>query len=257
MELTGKTALVTGATNGIGRDTAKLLAAEGAEVIITGRDAERGDAVAKAIAESGGSARFVAAELTEVEAIRGLVKAVGAVDILVNNAAIVTMGSTVPLPNTMFGASSPDPFDTATFDSAFAANVRAPFILTAAFAPAMVAKGSGSIVNITTIAARVGMPGLPVYSATKGALESLTRTWAAELSPSGVRVNAIAPGPVGTDVVMETLGEEGAAQMGAMTLLGRVATPREIAEIILFLASDRSTYFTGSTVVADGGLTTV
>lgn len=262
MELIGKTALVTGGTGGIGSESAKLLAAAGALVVITGRDAERGAAVVKAIAESGGSARFVAADLTDPRSLRALVEQVGAVDILVNNAALFPMGPTVAQ-DSAFGASDgaeavdAEAFDTASFDAAFAANVRAPYQLTAAFAPAMVARGSGAIVNVSTMAARIGMPGLPVYSATKAALESLTRTWAAELSPSGVRVNTVAPGPTRTDMVLATMGEQGAAQVGATTLLGRLATPREIAEVILFLATDRAAYLTGATVAADGGRTAV
>ena len=262
MELTGKTALVTGGTGGIGSESAKLLAAAGAQVVITGRDAERGAAVVKAIAEDGGSARFVAAELTDPRSLHALVEAVGPVDILVNNAALFPVGPTVahdaasggPEGSSSTGA---EVFDTTSFDTAFAANVRAPYQLTAALAPAMVAKGSGSIVNVSTMAARIGMPGLPVYSATKAALESLTRTWAAELSPSGVRVNTVAPGPTRTDMVLATMGEAGAAEVGATTLLGRLATPREIAEVILFLATDRSAYLTGATLAADGGRTAV
>ena len=257
MELTGKTALVTGGTGGIGSETAKLLAAAGAQVVITGRDTERGAAVVKAIAESGGSARFVAADLTDPRSIRALVEAAGAVDILVNNAALFPMGPTVPQDAAFAASDGTESFDITSFDAAFAANVRAPYQLTAAFAPAMVAKGSGAIVNVSTMAARIGMPGLPVYSATKAALESLTRTWAAELSPAGVRVNTVAPGPTRTDMVLATMGEQGAAQVGATTLLGRLATPREIAEVILFLATDRAAYLTGATLAADGGRTAV
>ena len=257
MELTGKMALVTGGTGGIGSETAKLLAAAGAQVVITGRDAERGTSVVKAIAESGGSARFVAADLTDPRSLRALVQAVGAVDILVNNAALFPMGPTVSQDAALGAADDVDSFDITSFDAAFAANVRAPYQLTAALAPAMVARGSGAIVNVSSMAARIGMPGLPVYSATKAALESLTRTWAAELSPSGVRINTVAPGPTRTDMVLATMGEQGTAQAGATTLLGRPATPREIAEVIVFLATDRAAYLTGATIAADGGRTAV
>jgi NAD(P)-dependent dehydrogenase (short-subunit alcohol dehydrogenase family) len=119
----------------------------------------------------------------------------------------------------------------------------------------MVAKGTGSIVNVSTMAARIGMPGLSVYSATKAALESLTRTWAAEFSPAGVRVNAVAPGPTHTEMALKTVGEEGAEQFAKTTVLGRLATPREIAEVILFLTTDRSAYLTGATIAADAGRT--
>lgn len=108
-----------------------------------------------------------------------------------------------------------------------------------------------------TMAARIGMPGLSVYSATKAALESLTRTWAAEFSPAGIRVNTVAPGPTRTDMVLSNMGEDGAAQVGKTTLLGRLAAPREIAEVVLFLASDRAAYITGATIAADAGRTAV
>jgi NAD(P)-dependent dehydrogenase (short-subunit alcohol dehydrogenase family) len=120
-----------------------------------------------------------------------------------------------------------------------------------------VARGSGSIVNVSSISARIGMPGLSVYSATKAALESLTRTWAAELSPAGVRVNAVAPGPTRTDMVLDNIGEEAAEQIAKTTLLGRLAAPREIAELIFFLATDRAAYITGATLNADAGRTAV
>jgi NAD(P)-dependent dehydrogenase (short-subunit alcohol dehydrogenase family) len=251
MELTGKKALVTGATGGIGGESAKLLAAAGAEVVVTGRDPERGAALVEAITGDSGTARFVGADLTDRDSLNALVKTVGAIDILINNAALFPFGPTI----------SPDAptqaevVDTTSFDTVFAVNVRAPFLLTAAFAPGMVAQGSGAIVNVSTMAARIGMPGLPVYSASKAALESFTRTWAAELSPHGVRVNTVAPGPTLTDMVLTTMGREGAEQVGATTLLGRVATPREIAEVIYFLATDRAAYLTGATVAADGGRT--
>jgi NAD(P)-dependent dehydrogenase (short-subunit alcohol dehydrogenase family) len=257
MELTGKTALVTGATSGIGAETAKLLAAEGAQVIVTGRDGERGAATVKAIEESGGSARFVAADLTDPDALGGLVEAVGAVDVLVNNAAHFVFGTVLAQEGSPGDMNGAGPFDTKSFDASFATNVRAPYLLTAAFAPAMVAKGSGVVVNVSTMAARIGMQNMSIYSATKGALDTLTRTLAAELSPSGIRVNAVAPGPVGTDILLNTMGEEGAAQIGATTLLGRIATPKEIADVILFLASDRSAYLTGAIVAVDGGRTAI
>ncbi|WOX16233.1 SDR family oxidoreductase [Streptomyces sp. N50] len=244
MELSDKVALITGSTGGIGAETARLMAAVGADVVVSGRNAERGAATVRSITDAGGRARFVAADLTDPNALRHLAEEAGPVDILVNNAAIFPGAPTVD--------QSAD-----TLDEALAANVRAPYLLTAALAPAMIAKGSGSIVNVSTMAARIGMPGLSVYSATKAALESLTRTWAAEFSPAGVRVNTVAPGPTRTDMVLATVGEEGAEQFAKTTVLGRLATPREIAEVILFLASDRASYLTGATVAADAGRTAV
>ena len=242
MELSNKRALVTGGTGGIGGETARLLAGQGAEVVVSGRAAVRGAAPVRSITDAGGRARFVAADLTDLASLRRLAETAGDVDILVNNAAIFPGSPTVDQ-------------DVDSFDTAVAANIRAPYFLTAALAPAMVAKGAGSIVNVSTMAARIGLPGLSVYSATKAALESLTRTWAAEFSPAGVRVNAVAPGPTRTDMVLDSVGEEGAEQFAKTTILGRLATPREIAEVILFLATDRSAYLTGATIAADAGRT--
>ncbi|MEV6542468.1 SDR family oxidoreductase [Streptomyces sp. NPDC051665] len=244
MELSDKVALVTGSTGGIGAETARLMAAAGAEVVVSGRNAERGAATVRSITDAGGSARFVAADLTDPAALCRLAEAAGPVDILVNNAAIFPGAPTVDQ-------------DPGTLDETLAANVRAPYLLTAALVPAMIAKGSGAIVNVSTMVARIGLPGLSVYSATKAALESLTRTWAAEFSPAGVRVNTVAPGPTRTDMVLANMGEENAVRFAKTTLLGRLADPREIAEVILFLASDRASYLTGATLAADAGRTAV
>ncbi|MFJ3894840.1 SDR family NAD(P)-dependent oxidoreductase [Streptomyces sp. NPDC090083] len=244
MELSNKVALVTGSTGGIGAETARLMAAAGAEVIVSGRNAERGAATVASIKETGGRARFIAADLTDPAALRRLAEEAGPVDILVNNAAIFPGAPTVDQ-------------DPGTLDETLAANIRAPYLLTASLVPAMIARGSGSIVNVSTMAARIGLPGLSVYSASKAALESLTRTWAAEFSPAGVRVNTVAPGPTRTDMVLSNMGEENAEQFAKTTVLGRLASPREIAEVILFLASDRASYLTGATLAADAGRTAV
>lgn len=244
MSFTGKSALVTGSTGGIGAATAKLLAARGADVVISGRNVERGEAVVAAIAAAGGSARFVAAELSDLDSVRRLAEAAGDVDVLVNNAAIFPMGMTVDQ-------------DVESFDASFATNVRAPFFLTAALAPAMLAKNAGAIVNTTTMAADVGMPGLAVYSATKAALNSLTRTWTAEFAGTGVRVNSLSPGPTGTDAVLTQMGDDAIAQIAGSTALKRMATPEEIAHAIVFLASDEASYITGAVLAADGGRTAI
>jgi NAD(P)-dependent dehydrogenase (short-subunit alcohol dehydrogenase family) len=186
----------------------------------------------------------VQADLADLASLRQLAREAGEVDILVNNAAAFPMG-----PALSVGVEA--------FDAALATNIRAPYFLTAALAPAMVAKGSGSIVNITTMAAYVGMPGTSAYAATKAALSSLTRTWAAEFSTAGVRVNTLSPGPTRTDTVVAAMGDAAAEQVGKTTLLGRQASPREIAEVILFLASDRSSYITGATIAVDAGRTAI
>src|SRR3989475_1816206 len=167
-------ALVTGATSGIGRAVALRLAADGFEVIVHGRDADRGAQTVKAIELAGGKARFLPADLSDLGEVRRLAEQVGDIDVLVNNAGHSAWGPTADL-------------DVATFDSMFAANVRAPFQLVAAFAPGMAARGKGSIINISSMAGRLGLPGGAAYGATKAALVSLTQAWTAEFSPRGVR----------------------------------------------------------------------
>jgi NAD(P)-dependent dehydrogenase (short-subunit alcohol dehydrogenase family) len=240
-ELQGKVALITGSTSGIGADTAKLFAAEGAQVIVSGRRVERGEAVVKQVEADGGTAWFIQVDL---DSIQNLAAQAGDIDILVNNAALGVTGPTFEQ-------------DAESFDACFATNVRAPYFLVKALAPKMVAKSRGSIVNVSHMNASIGMPGMTVYSSSKSALNSLTRTWAAEFGAFGVRVNTVAPGPTRTDNAIEKTGEELAARIGATTLLGRLANTTEIAQVVLFLASDRSSYLTGATIAADAGRTAV
>ncbi|MEV0039700.1 SDR family oxidoreductase [Streptomyces sp. NPDC050804] len=243
MELTDQVALITGGTAGIGLEAARLFVREGATVIISGRNAERGAAAVADIGDGPGSVRFVAADLADLESVGALAEQAGPVDILVNNAAAFPVATTVDQ-------------SIAAFQQMFDTNVRGTFFLTAAVAPAMLAKGAGSIVNVTTMAASMGVPGASGYSATKAALASFTRTWAAEFSPSGVRVNSVAPGPTITEGVLAEWGD-GVAELGKGLPLRRTAEPTEIAEAILFLASPRSSYVTGSTLAVDGGATAI
>src|SRR5260370_22058089 len=233
-------ALVTGATSGIGRAMALQLGRSGAEVIVHGRDVARGTQTVEAIIEASGRARFVAADLSNPADLRRLIEDIGDVDILVNNAGFSWFGATADL-------------EIDTFDALFASNVRAAYFLVAAFVPGMGARGKGCIVNVSSMAGRIGITGAAAYGATKAALTSLTRAWAAEFSPSGVRVNAIAPGPV------YTAGAAPAriAGLGSTTLLGRAANIEEIAEIVGFLASPRASYVTGAIIAVDGGRTAI
>jgi len=182
-DLEGLGALVTGATSGIGRAVAERLAQDGAELVVHGRDATRGAAVVDTITAEGGKARFVAADISDPAGLDDLIEQAGAVDILVNNAGFSWFGPTAEL-------------DVATFDRLFAANVRAAYFLVAGLAPRMAARGSGSIISLGSMAGQIGLAGAAAYGATKATLAAMTRSWAAEFSPSGVRVNAIAPGPV-------------------------------------------------------------
>lgn len=170
-DLDGLVALVTGATSGLGQATAEELARQGATAIVHGRDAARGQAIVAAITTAGGRARFVAGDLSDPLGPEQLAAAAGTVDVLVNNAGFSWFGPTADL-------------KADDFDALFASDVRAPFFLVAALAPAMADRGSGSIINISSMAARVGLAGGAVYGAAKAALESLTRAWAAEFSPS-------------------------------------------------------------------------
>jgi NAD(P)-dependent dehydrogenase (short-subunit alcohol dehydrogenase family) len=237
-DLEGLSALVTGATSGIGRAAAEELGRHGAEIVVHGRDAGRGSAVAGTITAAGGKARFVAADLTDPAQVDHLAEQAGSVDVLVNNAGFSWFGPTAEL-------------DVPTFDRLFAANVRAAYFLVAALGPKMAARGSGSIISLGSMAGQIGLPGGAAYGATKATLAAMTRSWAAEFSP--FRVNAIAAGPVLTNGAAPDRIEA----LGATTLLARPAQPAEIASVIAFLASPKASYITGAVIAADGGRTAI
>jgi NAD(P)-dependent dehydrogenase (short-subunit alcohol dehydrogenase family) len=232
-------ALVTGATSGIGRATALKLAADGYTVLVHGRDAARGDAVVAEIKQAGGEARFVAADLLDPAEIERLAAEAGEVDVLVNNAGLSWFGPTADL-------------DVDTYDRLWDGNVRSAYLLVSALAPGMAKRGRGSIISVDSMAGHVGLVGGAAYGASKGALTALSRSWAAEFGPLGVRVNTVAPGPTyksGDNDLIEALGKT--------TLLGRPAQVEEIAGVIAFLASEAASYITGALIPVDGGRTAV
>jgi NAD(P)-dependent dehydrogenase (short-subunit alcohol dehydrogenase family) len=242
MTVQDKKVLVTGGTSGIGEATARAYAAAGADVVLTGRDEGRGRRIVESLVKDGARARFVRADLGLLEDVERLAEEVEHVDVLVNNAGVFPFGATHEV-------------DGELFDATFALNVRAPFFLTGAFAPRMAANGGGAIVNVSTMVASFGAPGMALYGSTKAALELLTKAWAAEYGPQGVRVNGVAPGPTrtpGTEPMGEALDE-----LATTLPLGRPATPEEIASAALYLGSDEASYINGAILAVDGGRTAV
>jgi NAD(P)-dependent dehydrogenase (short-subunit alcohol dehydrogenase family) len=242
MELTEKQALITGATSGIGSATARSLATRGASVILTGRDQTLGDQVVAEIRQSGGDARFITADLTEVKEVSRLAAAVGVVDILVNVAGFYAVSATKDM-------------DSETFDRHFAINVKAPFFLVGALAPKMAGRGGGVIINVSTMVASFGQPGMSAYGASRAAVELLTKAWAAEYGPTGVRVNAVAPGPTRTPAMEPMMAM--ADELVKTIPLGRVAATHEVSDVISFLATPGAGYINGAILHVDGGRTAV
>jgi NAD(P)-dependent dehydrogenase (short-subunit alcohol dehydrogenase family) len=239
-ELAGQRALVTGATSGIGRAIARSLAAAGAEVVVTGRRAELGAETVDLIKADGGRATFIPADLGELDQVERLAGEAGEVSILVNNAGFYPM-----VPTTALSA--------AEYQLVYDVNLRSAYFLTAAIAPRMSA--GSAIVNVSSTGAQIGMAIAAGYSGSKAALESMTRSWAVEFGPAGVRVNAVCAGMIKTDKLLEIVPEQGMQHVSAPWPLGRPGLPEEIAEVALFLASPRASYVTGAVVVADGGQT--
>jgi len=242
--LTGKTALVTGASRGIGRATALALARAGARVLVHyGSSEKQADIVVADIRAAGGQAEKVAANLRDPDGPHRLAKAVRGIvgerlDILVPNAGISR-------------AASIEETSVEDFDDLFAVNVRAPFFLVQQLLP-MLGKGS-SIVLLSSLAAHASVGTLPAYAATKGAIDTLVKHFAAALGERGIRVNAVAPGVVATDMSSFTQTEAGRDVTLGMQALKRIAQPDDIAGAIAFLASDAAGWISGDTLHVDGG----
>ncbi len=243
-----KVVLITGGNVGIGRATALAFAAEGAKVVITARRETESIAVVKEIQAAGGVASFiradVAIEADVVAAVKGTVQLHGRLDVLFNNAGIE-------------GTNSPiDALTAANFDQVFAVNVRGLLLAIREAVPHL-KKTRGVIINNSSVVADIGFPNTAIYSASKGAVHALTRSAAIELIKDGVRVNAVSPGPIETDMGARFFGSienmRGFAQSGLP--LGAPGQPQDIAAAVLFLASSESRFVVGQLLALDGGLT--
>jgi NAD(P)-dependent dehydrogenase (short-subunit alcohol dehydrogenase family) len=249
--LEGKTAIVTGATSGIGCGIAELFASEGAAVVIGGRDEARGREVVNAIAARGGRAFFVAGNVAEVETSRRLVQAAigefGGLDVLVPNAAVLGIGSVLDL-------------SIEAWKETLDINLTSVFCLVKMGAPEMLKRNGGSIVVTGSIAAFKAFPNHPAYCASKGALVPLVRQLAIDLAPR-IRVNVICPGQVDTPLLHDSVSafphpDTILRETAARIPLKRFGTPKDLAQAALFLAGDESTWMTGTAITLDGGLMT-
>ena len=245
-DLTGKVAVVTGSSRGIGRAIARILAESGAKITVTSRKVENCDAVAKEIASDGGQAIAVACNVSDKVQVSNLIKEtlaqLGPVDILVCNAAT----------NPIYGPMVE--LEDRAVEKIFATNVQGPTWMINQVTPQMAAAGGGSIILLSSIAGLTGSKNIGAYAISKAADAQIARNYAVELGPMNIRVNAIAPGLVKTDFA-RTLweGEEGKA-FAAKTPLGRLGEPEDIAGVAAFLASDAAKFVTGQVIVADGGV---
>jgi NAD(P)-dependent dehydrogenase (short-subunit alcohol dehydrogenase family) len=244
LDFTGRTVIVTGGTRGIGRSVAEGFAAAGANVVVASRKADACAETQTHLESIGASALGVAINMGDVDAADRLVGAAverfGGLDILVNNAA-----------NAL--AAPVGQQTDATWQKSFEVNLRGPALLTQAAVPHLEASSHAAVVNVISVGAFQFARGVSMYAAMKAALLSVTRSFAGELANKGIRVNALAPGPVDTDMT-RNLGEGAAAAMGAGTLMGRAADPDEMVGPVLYLSGPASSYMTGQVLVVDGGM---
>jgi len=251
MRLAGKVGIVTGGGTGIGRSTALRFAQEGAKVIIANRTESTGRDTVRAIVEAGGEAVWVRTDVARDEDAQAMVEAAveayGRLDILFNNAAIQTFGTAVSL-------------QPAQWDEVVDINLKGMFLAAKYAVPSMASRGGGSIINHSSVLGLVGDPQLIAYCAAKAGIIGMTRSMAQAHGPEGIRVNALCPGDVETFIVRQYFDSQpdpDAARryVSSQYALRRIAQPEEIANVALFLASDESSFITGTCIVADGGLT--
>lgn len=251
--LKDKVAIITGGGSGIGRETSVLFAQEGAAVVVAERNAETGREAAHRINQTGGRALFVetdtAVEATIQRMAAAAVRAFGKIDILVNNAAAFVLRGIEATPE--------------EWRQILDVNVMGPALVAKHVVPEMRKVGGGAIVNLGSISSFIAQPKFVTYNATKGAVASMTRCMALDLAPDSIRVNAVCPGAVWTPIVerltreagMDRAGADAHPDWGGAHMLKRIAEPREIANAILFLASDEASFITGENLMVDGGYT--
>ena len=245
--LAGKAAIVTGASSGIGLACARRLAADGAAIALADINAEAGEAAAKAIRDQGGRAIFVETDVAQRAAIAALVERAvaefGRLDVMLNNAGVALTAPVLEMTDELF-------------DKVLSINLRSAFIGTQLAARKMVeARSGGVIINMSSVNALLAIPGLAAYACTKGALNQLTKVAAIELAPHNIRVVAIGPGTILTDLAKKAVLSDDAAKKKilARTPIGRAGEPEEVASVASFLASDDASYITGQTIYPDGG----
>ena len=254
MDFTGKVVVITGAAGGIGQATARAFAQAGARLVLVDRDAGAGAEITDAIRREGGEARFLAADVTrsaEVQAyVTAALDAYGRIDCFFNNAGIE--GKVAPTAE----------YDEAVFDAVLAVNVKGVFLGLRHVLPVMLRQKAGAVVNTASVAGLVGTPGMPAYVASKHAVIGLTKTSAGEVARSGIRINAVCPGPIDTRMIhsLESmLNPTDPSSVGdryqSNIPIGRYGTPEEVANLVLFLCSDLAGNITGAQYVVDGGRT--
>ena len=245
----GKVALVTGGTSGIGRETAVAFAREGAKIVVSGRREREGQETVDIIKKAGGEAIFVKTDVAKEQDVKAMVeKAVatyGHLDYAFNNAGIEQLPT--PLVEQ----------EEETFDQIIDINVKGVWLSMKYEIPQMLKNGGGAIVNTASVAGLIGFPGIPIYIASKHAVLGLTKSVALEYAKSGIRVNAVSPAAIETDMVDRFVGKMGDArqQLAAMHPVGRMGKPEEIADAVIYLCSDKASFITGQSLAVDGGFT--
>ena len=249
MKLENKVAIITGSTRGIGRATAKLFAAEGAKVVVVGTNAELGESCVAEIKADGGKAIFCKTDVTSEESLSALVKAAldtyGRIDILVNNAGVG--GSTANMNDITMDE----------WNKVFATNLTAPFMLCKKVIPVMEEQGGGAIVNIASMASTGAGRGGLAYTSAKHGLLGLTRQMSMDHGRTGVRINAVLPGPIETDMIARILAipQHPVCMKIKMSPAARAGRPEEVAQAVVFLASDDASFIHGAALAVDGGYT--